>query len=61
MTGNFAAKEVDVENKSLQEFMMIIKAFAVRSSPRNSTAGEEAIIFEIKPNLDYSLKLNSAK
>lgn len=36
---------------------MVIKAFAVRSSPRNSLAGEEAIVFEIKPNLDYSLKL----
>jgi hypothetical protein len=36
--------------------MMAIKAFAVRSSPRNSSSGEEAILFEIKPNLDYSMK-----
>lgn len=46
--GTCVAKEMDVENKALMEVIMAVKAFAIRSSPRNSNVGEEAVVVQIK-------------
>ncbi|EGR30733.1 hypothetical protein IMG5_124450 [Ichthyophthirius multifiliis] len=43
----------DVENKALQEVLMLIKCFQIQSNIQNRNIGNDQIIFDIKQNYEF--------